>query len=340
MLAKMGLTYAIARTRAAIRAHGARVCALALLGSALGAFGLATAGATSPPPPSVNGVYATSVTQTSALLIGYVNPRALPTTYTFQYGPNTAYGSQTPAASAGSGSSEVRLSQSIAGLSPGATYHFRIIATSSAGTATGPDHTFTTASIPLSFQLTGTPDPVTYDNPFTLSGTLSGTGAAGRAVALQTNPFPYLAGFKTIGDAVLTSATGGFSFPALTLLENTQVRVITTTAPLATSGVFLERVGVRVTFHARRLRRPGRRLVYRLYGTVTPAEPGASVGFQWLRPGGHSINLGGTLLKPSAGGASHFSATVHIRHRGLYQALVLIHDGAHVSAYSAPVSFP
>jgi hypothetical protein len=37
---------------------------------------------------------------------------------------------------------------------------------------------------------------------------------------LQANPFPYTAGFKTVGNPELTKATGGFSFPVVGLLEN------------------------------------------------------------------------------------------------------------------------
>jgi hypothetical protein len=39
----------------------------------------------------------------------------------------------------------------------------------------------------------------------------SGTGSDGRAVALQANPFPYLAGFKAIGDSELTDLRHGYA---------------------------------------------------------------------------------------------------------------------------------
>ncbi len=151
---------------------------------------------------------------------------------------------------------------------------------------------------------------------------------------LQANPFPYTAGFKTLGNPELTSATGGFSFPVLGLLENAQVRVQTLGSPTITSPVVLESVAVRVSFHARRTHRRGR---WRLYGTVTPAEVGAQVGFQLLIAGGRTVNEGGTIVKAATPTVSSFSRTVHLRHRGVYRALVKISDGAHVSAYSAPI---
>jgi len=88
----------------------------------------------------------------------------------------------------------------------------------------------------------------------------------------------------------VTNVTGGFSFPFPGLLENAQLRVMTVGKPAVTSPVVLESVAVRVSFHVRRARRHG---YVRLYGAVAPAEVGALVGFQLLRPGG-SVNVGGT----------------------------------------------
>jgi hypothetical protein len=95
--------------------------------------------------------------------------------------------------------------------------------------------------------------------------------------------------------------------------------------------------GTRVTFHVRRTRRRGR---VRLYGTVTPAEVGALVGFQRLVPGGGTVNRGGAVVRALDANSSRFSRVVRVRHRGLFRALVKINDGAHVSAYSAPILVP
>jgi hypothetical protein len=113
--------------------------------------------------------------------------------------------------------------------------------------------------------------------------------------------------------------------------------VITVGAPLVVSPVVVENVAVRVSFHARRAHRRG---FVRLYGTVAPAEVGALVGFQRLVPGGRTVNQGGTAVKAGTSTVSSFSRVVHIRRRGLYRALVKISEGAHVSAYSAPVLVP
>jgi len=91
-----------------------------------------------------------AVGATEATLHASVNPRGLATTYQFEYGTTTAYGSKAPASakSAGSGSAAVEVSQLVEGLKPSTTYHFRVKATSSAGTTYGADKTLTTLPLP------------------------------------------------------------------------------------------------------------------------------------------------------------------------------------------------
>ena len=83
-----------------------------------------------------------------------MTPVGTPTTYHFEYGTSTSYGSSAPApeASAGSGTSEQQETLDLSGLAPGTTYHYRLVAaaTNSSGPVTettitdGPDQTFTT----------------------------------------------------------------------------------------------------------------------------------------------------------------------------------------------------
>lgn len=88
----------------------------------------------------------TGLGSTSATLNGTVTPEDAATTYQFEYGPTTAYGTMAPAtaSSAGSGSTAVPASTTLAGLAPEATYHYALVATNAAGTTTTPDGTFTT----------------------------------------------------------------------------------------------------------------------------------------------------------------------------------------------------
>jgi len=283
--------------------------------------------------PSVATSGASNATYSSVIVYGYVNPHGLATGYVFQYGATSGYGGQTPLAPAGNGTISIKLSQTITGLQPGTTYHYRIVAVNGAGTANGGDRTFKTASVPLSVQIVGVPNPVVFGNPFLVEGHLSGTGATNHEVVLQVNPFPYLAGFQNVGNPEITNGAGGFSFPYLGLLENAQLRVVTVGGSVVTSPVVVESVAVRVSFHARRARRRG---YVRLYGTVTPAEVGALVGFQLLQPG-NSVNEGGTVVKAGTSNVSQFSRVVRVRRPGLYRALVKVSDGAHVSNYSEPI---
>jgi hypothetical protein len=289
------------------------------------------AAASSAPAVATSGV--SNVTFSSALLYGYVNAHGLTTEYTFQYGTTSGYGGQTPLAPAGNGTISLKLNQGASGLAPGTLYHYRIVAVNSAGTTDGGDRTFTTASVPLSVQIVGAPNPVVFGDPFFVEGHLSGTGAANHAIVLQANPFPYLGGFQNVGNPELTNSSGGFSFPYVGLLENAQLRVVTIGKPAVASTVVVENVAVGVSLHVRSTRRHG---FVRLYGTVAPAEVGALVGFQLLQPG-RSVNEGGTVVKPGTAAVSRFSRIVRVRHRGLYRALVRVFDGGHVSSYSEPV---
>jgi hypothetical protein len=327
------------RSRAANSKHrvGRRAVIGLLAALASSAFVTSTLAATQPlPAASTGGV--SSVTPSSVVLHGSLDAKAHPTNYVFQYGTTKFYGGQTPLAPGGEASSTIQVSQAIGGLQANTTYHYRILASSASGATPGVDRTFKTPKVPLSLQIAGLPDPVPFGEPFALQGMLTGTGNAGRVVALQANPFPYVAGFNTLGNFEVTSSTGSFSFPVVGLLANTQLRVVTTNAPYITSPVVAEGVAVRVTLHVRRVHRPRRRGEFvRLYGTITPAELGAHVGFQLMRPGAPSINQGGTIVTSGTPTVSRFSTVVRIRHHGIYEALVQVFDGAHVSGYSAPI---
>ncbi len=101
---------------------------------------------TTPPLASVSTGGPSSVTSTSAVVNGVVNPQGHSTTYFFQYGTTTSYGVQTSPARAGRGTTNVAVHQTLTGLAPGTPYHYRIVAQNSGGTATGGDQALTTTS--------------------------------------------------------------------------------------------------------------------------------------------------------------------------------------------------
>jgi hypothetical protein len=98
--------------------------------------------------PTVSTGTATAITSASATLNGSVNPEGQATTYYFQYGTTTSYGSETAATGAGSGTASVSASATIASLTPQTTYHYRLVATNASGTTLGFDVAFTTPRRP------------------------------------------------------------------------------------------------------------------------------------------------------------------------------------------------
>ena len=91
---------------------------------------------------------ASGVTPTTATLNGTVDPNGRATTWYFEYGTSTSYGTKTAVKDAGSGGSAVAVSAALANLARGRLYHYRLVATSDAGTSRGADQTFTTFGAP------------------------------------------------------------------------------------------------------------------------------------------------------------------------------------------------
>jgi hypothetical protein len=101
-----------------------------------------------PALPAVAQSAATDVTQTTATLGADIRPGFRATTYSFEYGRTDSYGSSTPeSALLGSDNSVHPAGATISALSPGTTYHYRILATNAIGATIAPDQTFTTAPV-------------------------------------------------------------------------------------------------------------------------------------------------------------------------------------------------
>jgi hypothetical protein len=268
------------------------------------------------------------VSYASATLTGTLNPHGSDTSYYFQYGPTHAYGGQSAIADAGSGATAVGVSLAIGGLQPLTLYHYRLVAVNAGGVSMGSDRTFLTTKVPLSLQILASPNPVLYGGSLTVQGTLSGTGNASQQVVLQANAFPFAAGFQNLGNPQVTSATGGFSFPVLSLVGATQFRVTTTANPPVLSPVTQENVQVRVDSHIARVRR---RRHARFYGTVTPAENGMQVGILRIVHG-RGVLVGGTLLRARNATSSQFSRVLPVK-PGVYRVLVRVTGAPQSSNY-------
>lgn len=99
-------------------------------------------------PPDAKTGAASSITASAATLNGTADPNGRDTTFYFEYGTSTSYGTKTATKNAGSATTPQSESVGISGLQTGHTYHFRIVASSDAGASTGNDSTFTTSAAP------------------------------------------------------------------------------------------------------------------------------------------------------------------------------------------------
>jgi hypothetical protein len=111
--------------------------------------------------PAVSTGAASAVTQYEATLSGALDPQGLQTSYHFDIGADTNYGTQVFGPTIVSPST---VTLPLQNLQPGTTYHYRLTATNSAGTTYGSDQTFTTAGVapvitqPLTPLLLATPN--------------------------------------------------------------------------------------------------------------------------------------------------------------------------------------
>ncbi|HYM46351.1 MAG TPA: hypothetical protein VES65_09380 [Solirubrobacteraceae bacterium] len=301
-------------------------------------------------PPKIKSRVVTGSAQhvrgSTALLTGLVFPAGTETSCYFQYGTTTAYGSQTPTLAAGNGIAKVPVGQPVSGLTPGLTYHYRLVGVALGKTLLGHDRTFIagTQGARLVFQIAKTSTVDVFGTPFTIRGVLSGAGNANHPIALQASPFPYLEPFENVGAPSATNATGAFSLRVTNLALSTQFRVVTLDKLPVYSPVVTERVAVHVILHASPTRRKG---FVRLYGTVAPAKAGTRILFQLQkssRPSGKSeitvrfVTVAGTTLKRGSSAFSRFSSVVEISHAGRYRAFVKLGgNGPQVSGASTNV---
>jgi hypothetical protein len=168
-------------------------------------------------PPAVMLAQVQNAISSTATLNGSVNPNGRSTNWFFDYGTTTSYGSRTPVRNVGNGQAAVAVSASLTSLTPSTTYHYRLVATNSAGTTYGTDATF--ATVPA-VTLAQAGLRVVAGRYIRLFGTVAG-GQPGQSVTVLAQPFG--TGAFTQVATVLTGGGGTWSFLA-------QPRVATTYA--------------------------------------------------------------------------------------------------------------
>ena len=96
-----------------------------------------------------NNTYTEDVGATTATLSAGVYPNGLDTSYYWQYGTTTSYGSQSQSVDLGAGQAPGFATAALNGLAPATTYHYRLVAQNTDGTTYGYDSMLTTESPPV-----------------------------------------------------------------------------------------------------------------------------------------------------------------------------------------------
>jgi len=157
---------------------------------------------TTPQPPTVSTLDATSLTHSTATLNGTVNANGLSSAVTFEYGTTTSYGNTiTGVPDNVSGVVNTPIKADLTGLTENTSYHFRIKAVSSAGTNYGVDMSFSTTTQSILVP-TLTTSGVTSITTITATGggnitSDGGAAVTDRGVCWSTSPNPTITNSKS-----------------------------------------------------------------------------------------------------------------------------------------------
>jgi hypothetical protein len=154
--------------------------------------------------PTVSTGSATKIGNNSATLNGTVNPNGNTTSYMFNYGLTSVYGTSTASHSIGKGTKSLPEKLTINGLTPGTTYHYQIEASNKAGIALGRDRTFKTHGFPPAAVVTG-PAINVRRTIATITGSVNPEGTNTTWVVQYGLTTAY--GFETFGQVIAGVAT-------------------------------------------------------------------------------------------------------------------------------------
>jgi hypothetical protein len=168
-------------------------------------------------PPVVSTGGSSAVGASGATINATVTANAVDASVHFEFGASTSYGQQTPAQHV-RGVFPVAVESGLSGLSPNTTYHYRVVASSTDGTAVSADQTFTTAPAPPGASPPGA-------SPLAAIAKLTGLGESYSIFAVAASPTPLN------GQAAVRGHHKGtvFSF-ALDRAASVKIAIQTTTA--------------------------------------------------------------------------------------------------------------
>jgi len=288
-----------------MRRLGALGTATAVILVAAGAAHAATA------PSAITGPV-TLVATTTATVSGTVNPNGTATTWYFEYGPTTTYGTKTPAANAGAGTVNTGVSSNLTSLTPGTTYHYRVVATSTAGTTDGSDGIFTTQAGTLPAATTSAATAVTSSGA-TLNGTVNPNG----------RPTTYLFEYGTTtayGSKTAQNSAGSVASPVavaatisgLQAGQTYHFRLDATSDAGTTNGADLSFTAGATTAAPAVITKPATNVTSsgaRLNGTVNPNGLAATYYFEY----GSTTSYGSkTAITNAGGGKNNVNATATV----------------------------
>jgi hypothetical protein len=256
---------------------------------------------------------ASEVTVFGADLHATINPHGAPTSYHFEYGPSTEYGSSTPEADGGSGETDEPVSHATGRLTPATTYHFRVVATTNGHTVSSDDQTFTAGAMPGAIALE--PSAITTTEA-TLTGTSDTHGLPGSyrfevsslsgdySSTTDLLPTPSGDGPQSVS-AHLSGLPPGESFLVLLTVTSNQATATSEQASFATAP----------------LQAPPARpaIAGGPYGCTAPAidpydprpRPGSTIAISGHDLGvAGNVTLGGTRILPASWSPSGFSIQV------------------------------
>jgi len=266
--------------------------------------------------PTVTTGGASAITQTTVHVAGTIKPNNENTTWHFEIGPTNTYGTSTPEqgpVAAGAGSTNVAFD--IVNLTPGTTYHYRLVGTNPSGSVGGKDRTFTTRPA-VSIGTSAT--VVKFGASVTITGQVFGTAVNAITVALQENPYPFT-GFNEVATTT-TDSTGHYQF-IRPVSANTAYRVVAQTKPAGTSSTAFvyEMDGVSLKASTTRPRKHHSVL---FTGFSAPARVGGDVFIQRLgRSGWHTV-LKAKLAQTNIANFASFAVRLKRVVSGVYRAYV------------------
>jgi hypothetical protein len=288
-----------------------------------------------PRPPAVTRTAARDISSRDARIITTVDPNGLSTSVRIEYGRTTSYGAASARVSAGEGDGRVPLSIPISRLKPYTRYHYRAVATNSAGTTRSLDRSFATTREPTGISIALTPSRVIWSGSLSVIGRVAGTSVGGTRLALEKQDWPFSAGFSQVGDTRGAGSDGSFRFDLPSIFVTSQFRVVTRSGRALASTIRTASSALKV---GGRSQGAGRKRS-RVLGTIWPRVPNGRVSLQKRSPKGKWVVVRRRAVKPLDAERSRYSFSVKRKKRvGRYRVVVLARDGgAHVPGRSREV---